>query len=193
MKMSIANMGRVLARIHEIEGKIYPSTQMPAEQQEPFVDVLEEVMGTPYDDGAMAPPVSASVAERLAHWEPSLQELCEKYNVDPDLARAVMRCESGGNAKAISRAGAIGLMQLMPATARGLGVDPKDPIRNLEGGIKYLSQLADKYDGDTVKVLAAYNAGSGRVDSYGGVPPFPETQNYVKNVLALYRRYSKGE
>ena len=120
MKMSIANMGRVLARIHEIEGKIYPSTQMPAEQQEPFVDVLEEVMGTPYDDdGAMAPPVSASVAERLAHWEPSLQELCEKYNVDPDLARAVMRCESGGNAKAISRAGAIGLMQLMPATARG--------------------------------------------------------------------------
>ena len=72
-------------------------------------------------------------------------------------------------------------------------MDPKDPIRNLEGGIKYLSQLADKYDGDTVKVLAAYNAGSGRVDSYGGVPPFPETQNYVKNVLALYRRYSKGE
>ena len=194
MKMSIANMGRVLARIHEIEGKIYPSTQMPAEPQEPFVDVLEEVMATPYgDDGAMAPPVSASVAERLAHWEPSLQELCQKYDVDPDLARAVMRCESGGNAKAISRAGAVGLMQLMPATARGLGVDPKDPIRNLEGGIKYLSQLADKYDGDTVKVLAAYNAGSGRVDSYGGVPPFPETQNYVKNVLALYRRYSKGE
>ena len=79
MKMSIANMGRVLARIHEIEGKIYPSTQMLAEPQEPFVEVLEEVMGTPYDDdGAMAPPVSASVAERLAHWEPSLQELCQK-------------------------------------------------------------------------------------------------------------------
>ena len=194
MKMSIANMGRVLARIHEIEGKIYPSPQLPTEPQEPFVEVLEEVMATPYgDDGAMAPPVSASVAERLAHWEPSLQELCQKYNVDPDLARAVMRCESGGNAKALSRAGAVGLKQLMPATARGLGVDPKDPIRNLEGGIKYLSQLADKYDGDTVKVLAAYNAGSGRVDSYGGVPPFPETQNYVKNVLALYRRYSKGE
>ncbi len=84
-------------------------------------------------------------------------------------------------------------MQLMPATARGLGVDPNDPLKNLEGGIKYLAQLADKYDGDYVKTLAAYNAGSGRVDSYDGVPPFPETQRYVKNVLALYKKYSRGD
>jgi soluble lytic murein transglycosylase-like protein len=104
-----------------------------------------------------------------------------------------MRNESGGNPNAVSGAGAIGLMQLMPGTAKGLGVDPHDPRRNLEGGIKYLAQLSDKYDGDYVKTLAAYNAGSGRVDSYGGVPPFPETRRYVKNVLALYRKYSRGD
>ena len=122
-----------------------------------------------------------------------IDKYAEEYQVDKYLVYSLINTESGFHKDAKSSKGANGLMQLMPATARGLGVDPKDPIRNLEGGIKYLSQLADKYDGDTVKVLAAYNAGSGRVDSYGGVPPFPETQNYVKNVLALYRRYSKGE
>ena len=101
-----------------------------------------------------------------------------------------MRCESGGQEQAVSRAGALGLMQLMPGTARALGVDPRDPARNLEGGIKYLAQMADRYDGDLEKALAAYNAGAGRVDAHGGIPPIPETQRYVKNVMALYRRYS---
>lgn len=193
MTPSNVSLGRVLTRIREIEDKL--NVVRPQEPEQRFVDVLEETMvKTPYaDDGAMAPPVSASVAERLKHWEPLLQDLSSRYNVDPDLVRAVMRCESGGNPAAVSRAGAMGLMQLMPGTAKGLGVDPKDPARNLEGGIKYLAQLSDKYDGDPIKMLAAYNAGPGRVDSYGGIPPFPETQNYVKNVMALYRRYSKGE
>jgi soluble lytic murein transglycosylase-like protein len=126
-------------------------------------------------------------------WESHLQEMSQKYGIDPDLARAVMRMESGGNPNAVSSAGAIGLMQLMPGTARGLGVNPQDPKRNIEGGVKYLAQLADKYDGDYERTLAAYNAGSARVDSYDGIPPFPETQRYVKNVLALYRKYSKGD
>ncbi|MDR1021369.1 MAG: lytic transglycosylase domain-containing protein [Synergistaceae bacterium] len=195
--MRMTNISKVLGRMREIEAMINPAPprEEPAAR---FEDVLEETLDDPYaEDGGFAPlediVVPESVAERLAMWEPDLQELSGKYGVDPDLARAVMRMESGGNPNALSSAGAIGLMQLMPGTAKGLGVNPKDPKRNLEGGIKYLAQLADKYDGDYVKTLAAYNAGSGRVDSYGGVPPFPETERYVKNVLALYRKYSRGD
>ena len=198
MRTPIAGITRVLGRIREIEAMVYPApTPQALEETKPrerFEKVLEEVLDDPYerdDDGSISVP--SGLSERMSMWEDKLRELCEQYEVDPDLARAVMRMESGGNPNAISRAGAIGLMQLMPATAKGLGVDPKDPERNLEGGIKYLSQLADKYDGDYVRTLAAYNAGPSRVDSYGGVPPFPETQRYVKNVLALYRKYSRGD
>ena len=215
MRMPVANISKVLGRIREIEALVYPQQTVPDEEKkERFAKVMEEVLDDPYEP---AKPAAEKVEEaeagsirtkstqpkdvnlpkgvdaRLAMWEDDIQELAAKYEVDADLVRAVMRCESGGNPYAVSSAGAIGLMQLMPATARGLGVDPNDPRRNLEGGIKYLAQLADKYDGDYVKTLAAYNAGSGRVDSYGGVPPFPETQRYVKNVLALYRKYSRGD
>lgn len=193
MRDPIANIGRALGRIREIEGLVYANVTPAEELQERFSKVMEETLDDPYASYEAEVSVPGTVAERLEMWEPKLQELCEKYEVDPHLARAVMRCESGGNPNAVSSAGALGLMQLMPGTAKGLGVDPKNPERNLEGGIKYLAQLADKYDGDYVKTLAAYNAGSGRVDSYGGVPPFPETQRYVKNVLALYRKYSRGD
>ncbi|MCL2683811.1 MAG: lytic transglycosylase domain-containing protein [Synergistaceae bacterium] len=199
MRMPVAGMTRVLGRIREIEAMVYPTPPTPPDDpkvSERFEKVLEEVLDDPYanDDGGYADiVVPASVSARMSMWEDKLQELCEQYGVDPHLARSVMRMESGGNPNAISRAGAIGLMQLMPGTAKGLGVDPKNPHRNLEGGIKYLAQLSDKYDGDLTKTLAAYNAGSGRVDSYGGIPPFPETQRYVKNVLALYQKYSRGD
>jgi soluble lytic murein transglycosylase-like protein len=190
--MSVANIGRALGRIKEIEAMVYPRNPDPAEEAERFQKVLDDVR----DEQSWAKDIGAVPArleERLALWEDAIQELSAKYEVDPDLVRAVMRCESGGNPDAVSSAGAIGLMQLMPATARGLGVDPNEPLRNLEGGIKYLAQLADKYDGDYVRTLAAYNAGSGRVDAYDGVPPFPETQRYVRNVLALYKKYSRGD
>jgi soluble lytic murein transglycosylase-like protein len=195
--MRMTGISRVLDRMKEIEALIYPAPT-PGTPEARFEDVLEEKLDDPYaGEGGFAPPedivVPESVAERLAMWEPDIRDLCDKYGVDPDLARAVMRQESGGNPNAVSSAGALGLMQLMPATAKSLGVDPMNPKRNIEGGIKYLAQLADKYDGDYVKTLAAYNAGSGRVDSYGGVPPFPETERYVKNVLALYRKYSRGD
>jgi soluble lytic murein transglycosylase-like protein len=182
--------------MREIEAMVYPTPHPPEDDKidDRFEKVMEEVLDDPYDAGTTAEiSVPSGVSERMAMWEDHLRELCEQYQVDPDLARAVMKMESGGNPNAISSAGAIGLMQLMPGTAKGLGVNPHDPKRNLEGGIKYLAQLADKYDGDYVKTLAAYNAGSGRVDSYGGVPPFPETQRYVKNVLALYQKYSRGD
>lgn len=115
-----------------------------------------------------------------------IADLSTKYGVDEKLVRSVISVESAWRHDAVSPKGAMGLMQLMPGTARMLGVDPKDPAQNVEGGVKYLSQLSEKYGGDLEKTLAAYNAGPGRVDSYGGIPPFKETEAYVRRVLRLY-------
>jgi soluble lytic murein transglycosylase-like protein len=121
----------------------------------------------------------------MINYTPVIQSTAQRYGVDPDLALAVAKTESSLNPNAISSAGAVGLFQLMPATASDLGVDPFDPVQNIEGGIKYLSQLLDRFDGDTSLALAAYNAGPGNVNKYGGIPPFAETQNYVSKVLGM--------
>jgi soluble lytic murein transglycosylase-like protein len=108
--------------------------------------------------------------------------------VSPALALSVLAVESGGNATALSRAGAQGLMQLMPATAEEVGVsDRSDPSENIRGGIAYLDGLMHRFARDPVLVLAAYNAGPGAVERHGGVPPFAETRDYVPKVLAAWK------
>ena len=113
----------------------------------------------------------------------------KKYGVDPNLVAAIIKNESNFNQSAVSGAGATGLMQLMPSTAAGLGVNPNTAAGSIEGGTKYIAQMMKMFGGDPAKALAAYNAGAGNVQKYGGIPPFSETQNYVKNVLKSYSRY----
>jgi soluble lytic murein transglycosylase-like protein len=115
-------------------------------------------------------------------------EAAQRHGLDPALVMAVVGVESGFQPQAVSPKGARGLMQLMPRTAREMGVaDPFDPAANLDGGSRYLSSLVARYEGDLTKALAAYNAGMGAVARHGGVPPYAETRKYVQRVLGRYQ------
>jgi Transglycosylase SLT domain len=132
--------------------------------------------------------------ERLHRYDSVLRAAAQRYQLPESLLRAVVHTESNYYPQAVSRAGAVGLMQLMPKTAKALGVrDPYDPGQNVHGGARYLRLLANRYDGDMVLVLAAYNAGAGNVEKYGGVPPFAETRAYVRSVLRRYYAYERQE
>lgn len=141
---------------------------------------------------AVAHPARHAVA--VPHnYQAKVAELAARFDLSPSLIEAMVWQESRWNANAVSPVGAQGLAQLMPGTARDLGVDPRDPFANLEGGARYLREQIDRFDGNLEKALAAYNAGPGRVERAGGIPRIRETQLYVAAIMGRLSNHSRTD
>jgi soluble lytic murein transglycosylase-like protein len=139
--------------------------------------------------GFFASLCAAGAADLRKLYNPLVTKVAGKYRLDPELVHTVIRAESNYDAFAISSAGAMGLMQLMPATALQYGVrNVFDPAQNIEGGVRYLKDLVTLYAGKTHLVLAAYNAGQQAVRKYKGVPPYPETRSYIAGIMSSYKK-----
>jgi len=167
-------------------------TRELASLERQFSTAMRSMVGSAKrSDAAHAAQTHQASAGRTSPYDGIINRAAARNGLDPALVGAVVRQESGFRADAVSTAGAQGLMQLMPSSARDLGVaDPFDPGQNVDGGARLLRSLVDRYDGRLDYALAAYNAGPGAVDRYGGVPPYPETRSYVAAVLADYRTHA---
>ncbi|MDI6703076.1 MAG: lytic transglycosylase domain-containing protein [bacterium] len=186
----IEGVERVLYRIEEIKKRFgdyfpYINTEHKTQKKE-FKDVLEEVENTQHStSNTQYPKPSIQDQEGV---DALIDKYSEKYGVDRALINAVIKVESNFNPRAISPKGACGLMQLMPKTAKLLGVDdPFSPAQNIEGGVRYLRSLLDEFGGDISLALAAYNAGPTLVKRLGRIPKIFETENYVQRVMRYYK------
>jgi len=182
-----SDISAIQNRIAEISGAppAGPVVATPGGFNAALAQALLPELAPPATDAVDAPaPVPPEQIDQL------VQQNADIWQVDPALIKSVIANESSFNANATSAVGAQGLMQLMPETAASLGVrDPYDPAQNVAGGTRYLKGLLDRFKGDTRLAVAAYNAGPGAVEKYGDVPPYAETQNYVKNVLGSLDQY----
>ena len=192
--------GAIDSRINSIfaaTGDGYMAPQIASYQgSATFQSMVQDQQNTAIMDGAAVQnPSSGSIDDRPINAPPDnfksiMQDAAANNGVELPLIEAVAKNESGFNPNATSPTGAQGLMQLEPGTASGLGVtNSYDPVQNINGGAKYLRGLLDQFHGNLPEAIAAYNAGPGAVQKYGGIPPYAETQNYVQNVMASYERY----
>ncbi len=194
----LSDYSAALSRIQAIESRIHDllafdkPTQASPDMSAPGTTPGNSLppLAAPISFNTALTAAGALPALKGAQFSPYIEGLISKYaasnNVDPNLVRAVIAQESGGNTNDVSSKGARGLMQIMPEEAQSLGVsNPFDPEQNIAAGTKLLATLLKKYQGDVPLALAAYNAGSGAVERYNGVPPFPETQKYVHNILHM--------
>lgn len=153
-------------------------------------DSSPKVQNTPFSGKIFSSDLTPS-SNGNADIDALIEQYSSKNGLDSSFVKAVIKQESGFQTKVTSHCGAMGLMQLMPATASSLGVkDAYDPEQNIAGGTKYLKGLLDRFGGDKSLALAAYNAGPNAVAKYNGIPPYKETQNYVKNIMSMYQKYS---
>lgn len=186
MDVTLARIAQIQQRLSAFESK--PSTQVAGANE--FDGLLTGFLS---ESGKNADSEKDVQAEGLnGQLEAMITDRAKQYGLDPSLAKAVVKTESNFNPLAVSPVGAQGLMQLMPSTAKGLGVKNSfDPEQNVDGGIRYLKGLLDKYQ-SVPNAVAAYNAGPGAVDKYKGVPPYAETQHYTDKVMKLYQQYSQN-
>ncbi|HUN29860.1 MAG TPA: lytic transglycosylase domain-containing protein [Alphaproteobacteria bacterium] len=188
-----SELSAVATRIEQITGAPVQIPGMPQPAPDgagAFAAILQAQMAAQGGDSSGDGAADAPAMVPPAQIDSLVNDNAQSQNVDPALIKAIIANESGFNANATSKVGAQGLMQLMPGTAAGLGVtDAYDPAQNVAGGTKYIKGLLDHFNGDVRLAVAAYNAGPGAVEKYGGVPPYAETQNYVQNVLSSYAKY----
>lgn len=190
--MEVSGLQSAMQRMNDIEQNFMDLMGIkPEEKTAPdsdFQAILDSNMDG-YDSNSLEDTPSVPRGEINA----LIERYSAKNNLDPTFVKAVVRQESGFNPKAKSCCGAMGLMQLMPGTAKGLGVvNPFNAEDNIKGGTKMLSNLLRTYGGRKDLALAAYNAGGGAVKKYGGIPPYAETQRYVKNILSMYGKMKGG-
>lgn len=203
-----------LTRVQQLESKLGLAAVQLQQQERPagFQQALQtaqnrfeggpQLLNMPAGRAGQAPAAAQNLASTPARrssggtgmvpadLKATFEAAAARHKVPVELAKAVARAESGFRHDAVSPAGAQGIMQLMPATGRGLGVrDPFDPAQNIEGGVKYLGGLLRRFNGDVELALAGYNAGPNAVAKYGGIPPYEETQKYVKTVTGYMRDY----
>lgn len=185
----------MIARMEEVRAQVEPPTSTVPFQ----IPANNSLSGQITPEGSFEPvnPMGNGSSIRGGITPDNLKPLIERaateHGIESELLDALVQTESNYDPAAVSNKRAVGLTQLMPDTARGLGVtNVFDPAQNLRGGAKYLAQMLKQFDGDQVKAIAAYNAGPGAVSRYGGVPPYRETQNYVDKVLTLYRAKKAG-